>query len=117
LAFAPAQALPGNEQDVQLPYDSEPQLVAVPTFEPRPLAPMNAPGGVALVSNLATNYHDPTTASLLTSDDSCLGIPLPQAAGLSQVLNSIESVLPVGAPHALAQEHAQDAEHFGVTPD
>jgi hypothetical protein len=117
LAHTPAQALPANEQDVDLPYDPEPQLVAAPTFERRPLAPTNPPVGAALVSNLTTNYHDPTTASLLTSDDSSLGIPLRQAAGLTQVLNSIESVLPVGAPHALAQEHAHDGEHFGVTPD
>jgi hypothetical protein len=118
LAFAPAQALPSNEQDAELPYDREPELVAVPTFEPRPPDPLNALASAALVSSsLTTNYHDPLTASLLDSDDSSLASPFQLAASLTEVLKSIESALPAGGPQALAQEHAQDGEHFGVTPD
>jgi hypothetical protein len=68
LAHTPAQALPGNEQDVDLPFDPEAPLVPIPTFEPHPTSAINALVGAALVSSLATNYNDPTTASLLTSE-------------------------------------------------
>jgi len=68
LAHTPAQALPGNEQDVDLPFDPEAPLVPIPTFEPRPTSTINALVCAALVSSLTTNYNDPTTASLLTSE-------------------------------------------------